>query len=153
MIITEELFRNGEHYPDPTACEAICTVIQEEKADKEQAPPPHRKKRPLVFICSPYRGAIEHNLRLARKYCRLALKRKAVPFAPHLHFTQFLDDTVNKERNIGISCGLEMLRRCDQIWVCGDKITAGMKAEIRAAKDLGIPIRRIKNNTKGAKIQ
>ncbi len=143
MIITEELHRNSEHYPDPTACEAICTVIQEEHESK--SPPRVRtKKRPLVFICSPYRGATERNLRLARYYCRLALSRKATPFAPHLHYTQFLDDSVNKERRLGISCGIEVLRRCDEIWVCGDKITAGMKAEIDAAKELGIPIRRIK---------
>ncbi len=141
MSVVDELRRNPEHYPDPTAYEAITAVTKEEEA-AEQA---HRKKKPLVFICSPYRGNIEHNTRRAQKYCRFAISKKTVPFAPHLHYTRFLNDSIRKERNIGISCGVEILKRCDELWVFGDKITEGMAREIEAAKRLGIPVRRVNN--------
>jgi hypothetical protein len=99
-----------------------------------------------VYICSPYRGDVQHNIRLAERYCLFAISRDATPFAPHLHYTRFLDDNVNRERRIGISCGVEVLKRCDQLWCFGDVISEGMKAEIQAAVRLGIPIKRF--NTK-----
>jgi len=34
-----------------------------------------------------------------------------------------------------------MLEKCDELWVCGGRISSGMKAEIELAKQLGIPIR------------
>ncbi len=129
--------RNHEHYSDETAHDALAAVAQDEKTP----PRPPGKVRPLVYICSPYRGDTEYNTRRAQSYCRFAINKKVVPIAPHLHYTQFLDDAVNKERNIGISCGIELLRRCDQLWVFGVRITAGMKAEIDMAKKLGVPIR------------
>ncbi len=137
--------RNPEHYRDETAHDALASVALEEKAaqaGQDESPHPPVKARPLVYICSPYRGATESNARRARNYCRFAIGKRAVPFAPHLLYTQFLDDTVRKERNIGISCGITVLRRCNEMWVFGDHITAGMKAEINMAQELGIPIRR-----------
>jgi 3-dehydroquinate synthetase len=80
-------------------------------------------------------------MRRARSFCRFAISRNAVPFAPHLHYTQFLDDDIRKERNVGISCGVAVLSRCDQMWVFGERITAGMMSEIQAAKRLGVQIR------------
>jgi hypothetical protein len=85
-------------------------------------------------------------MRRAESYCRFAISRDATPFAPHLLYTRFLDDNVNRERSIGISCGVEVLKRCDQLWCFGDVISEGMKGEIQAAVRLGIPIRRF--NTK-----
>jgi hypothetical protein len=135
--------RNPEHYPDPTAADAIAAVAKEEDKPRLRG-----RKRPLVYICSPYRGNVAYNVRRAQSYCRFAISRNAVPFAPHLHYTQFLDDNVNRERKIGISCGVAMLSRCDQIWVFGDKISAGMKAEIQAAERFGIPVRRFNSMCK-----
>jgi hypothetical protein len=127
---------NQEHYCDETAHDALAAVAAA-KADLS-----HRRKRLLVFICSPYSGNIEYNIRRARSYCRFAISRNCVPIAVHLHYTQFLDDAVRRERNIGLSCGVTVLRRCDQLWIFGDRITEGMKGEIEAAKRFGIPIRR-----------
>lgn len=66
-------------------------------------------KQPLIFICSPYRGDVESNLENARRYCRFAIRRGGIPYAPHLLFTQFLDDSVAHEREAGIKMGLSML--------------------------------------------
>jgi uncharacterized protein (DUF1786 family) len=64
-----------------------------------------------------------------------------VPFAPHLYFTQFLDDDIPEERERGISCGLKVLSLCSDIWVFGDKITEGMLAEIDYAEQHRIVVK------------
>jgi hypothetical protein len=64
-----------------------------------------------------------------------------VPIAPHIYFTQFLDEDSKRERAIGLKYGLELLWKCRELWVFGSKITDGMRAEIALAADLKIPIK------------
>ena len=97
--------------------------------------------RPFVFICSPYRGDVETNTLNARKHCRFAFEQGGIPFAPHLLFTQFLNDDVPAERDAGLCLGLELLARCDALWAFGNP-TMGMALEIQEAKRLEIPVRR-----------
>lgn len=94
----------------------------------------------LVYICSPLRGDVERNIRKANGYCRFAASKSAVPIAPHAMFTGFLDDTIPEERKVGLAMGLELLGRCSEVWVFGEKFSEGMKAEIKAAEELNIPI-------------
>ena len=104
-------------------------------------------KKPMIFICSSYRGDVEANLENARRYCRFAIRRggrtsaPCIPFAPHLLFTQFLDDSVAHERELGLELGLSMLSICDELWAFGVQ-TAGMALEISEAERLKIPVRR-----------
>ena len=37
--------------------------------------------------------------------------------------------------------GQRVLAACEEIWLCGERMSAGMKAEEAEAKRLGIPIR------------
>lgn len=46
-----------------------------------------------VFICSPFRGAEEKNVELARKYARFAYEKGCLPVVPHLYFPQFLKES------------------------------------------------------------
>lgn len=94
----------------------------------------------IVFICSPYRGDIKTNVKNAKKYCRLAIKNRLMPIAPHLYFTRFLKDSKNSERNIGIKCGIRLLKICDEVWVFGDIVTKGMEQELKKAISLNKPI-------------
>ena len=98
-------------------------------------------KRPLIFICSPYRGDVDANIHNAHRYCRFALIHSGIPFAPHLLFTQFLNDDDPPERDAWLSLGLEMLARCDELWAFGMP-TEGMKMEMLEAQRLGVPVRR-----------
>ena len=100
-----------------------------------------RTRMPLVFICSPYRGDTQTNEQNARTYCSLAVSRGCIPFAPHLLFTQFLDDAQPDERRMGLHMSAEMLRLCDALWAFGEP-TQGMRAEMKLAERLGIPVRR-----------
>ena len=101
-----------------------------------------RPDRPLIFVCSPYRGDMETNTQNARRYCSLVMEQGGIPFAPHLLFTQFLDDAIPKEREHGLRMGTQMLRLCDELWVFGEP-SEGMRIEIEFAGQLGIPVRRL----------
>jgi len=79
----------------------------------------------------------------ARQYCKHVTDQGFIPYAPHLLFTQFMDDTIPEEREAGMAMGREMIKRCDELWVFGETISEGMAAEIELAKELGIPIRSI----------
>lgn len=124
---------NAEHYPDPTAADALAAVEQKEKA---------KARNPCVFICSPFAGDIEGNTRRALRYMRFAVVRGAIPFAPHLLYPQVLDEADPSERELGLFFGMVWLGKCDELWVFGRHISSGMAREIAKAKKRGIPIRR-----------
>jgi hypothetical protein len=94
----------------------------------------------MIYVCSPYRGEVATNVAFAKRCCLEVTKAGKVPFAPHLFFTQFLDDNLPDERELGISCGLHVLSLCSEIWVFGDKISDGMLAEIDFAEQNGIVV-------------
>ncbi|AGA68850.1 hypothetical protein Desdi_1340 [Desulfitobacterium dichloroeliminans LMG P-21439] len=97
----------------------------------------------LVYICSPYAGDIENNLRFARAACRYAVDQGCAPIAVHMLYPQILDDSVPAEREAGIQMGLRVLASCDEVWICGKRISHGMGCEIAEAERLGIPIQNI----------
>ena len=80
--------------------------------------------RQLTYIASPLSGDVEQNLDFARQACRYAIAQGVTPFAPHLLYTQ-------------------MLELCQELWLCGDRISAGMEGERNTAEELGIPVRQI----------
>lgn len=101
-----------------------------------------RKK--LVYICSPCRGDIEKNIIKAQGYCREAVELfpDVIPIAPHVYFTQFLDELNPDERALGMEMGIALLDICDEIWVYGiENPSEGMSREIEYAKEHEIPIR------------
>lgn len=88
--------------------------------------------RPMVYICSPYAGDIKTNTEKARKYSRYAISRDAIPVTPHLMYPQFVSE--DTERDLGLFMGMVLLGKCDEVWVFGDRISDGMRAEINVAK-------------------
>lgn len=92
----------------------------------------------VVFISSPYGNDPEGNTIKARDYCRFAVEKGATPYAPHLLFPQFMDEATGREA--ALKMGLEMLRRCDEVW-CFGGISPGMREEIAEAKLVHIPVR------------
>ena len=125
---------NSEGYHDPTTYEALSKIEKEEKAAK-------RAYRPLVYICSPFAGDEERNMEKARNYSRFAVRQACIPVAPHLLFPQFMDDSVPAERSIALFMGMVLLGKCEQVWVFGRTISAGMAAEIEKAEKKNILIR------------
>lgn len=97
----------------------------------------------LVYICSPYAGDIETNIQFARDACRYAVEHGCAAVAVHLLYPQILDDSIPSQRETGIRMGLRVLASCDELWICGSRISHGMSCEIAEAERLGIPTRNI----------
>jgi len=130
---------NQEKYPDPTADDAIKRVeLAEKRREKIQNGEWFMK---WIYIASPYKGDIEKNINNAKKYALFVSKQTFVPVVPHLYLTQFLNDDIEEERNAGLALGLQMLKRCHEMWLFGDCISEGMRAEIEFAEKHSIPMR------------
>lgn len=95
-----------------------------------------------VYICAPLGGDVSGNLEKVKRYTRYALMCGTAPVVPHF-YALCLDDTIKKEREIGVTAGLGMLWFCDELWVFGDEATEGMLTEINFCKNLNIRIRKI----------
>ena len=103
-----------------------------------------------VFICSPFRATgetqedyereISENIRKAIDACRYAIREGYLPYAPHLYFTLFMDDSDDVEREMGMLLGLSWLAQCDELWVIGRTVSDGMMKEIEQAEKWGIKI-------------
>lgn len=117
---------NSEGYYDPTAYEALSAIEKEEKA--------LRAFRPIIYICSPYAGDVDKNVKAAQRYSRFAVNKGFIPIAPHLLFPQFLNDGLPEERQLGLLFGNALMSKCTEVWVFGSTISSGMAAEIKRAK-------------------
>ena len=124
---------NSEGYYDPTAYEALMAIEKEAKA--------LRAFRPVVYICSPFTGDVERNQEKARTYCRFAVDTGFVPIAPHIYFTQFMNDNNPKERDLALFMDIVLLSKCAELWVFGEEVTRGMSIEIEKARRKGQLIR------------
>ena len=97
-----------------------------------------------IYVCSALRGDVEGNIAMARAYCEYVAKEFGnMPIAPHIYFTQFLNDNIESEREFGIQAGLSLLTECDELWYFGDQITRGMTDEICKAIGNGIKVQYI----------
>jgi len=102
-------------------------------------------KRKTAYVCSPCRAStrsgIIRNMQAARTYCRIASDKLGVMAkAPHAWMPEILDDNIPEQREIAIDIGVQILLISDVLLVCGDRITSGMKNEIRVAAKEKIPI-------------
>ena len=99
----------------------------------------------LVYVCSPL-GAetpdgIMKNMKKARLYMgTISEKYNCRAIAPHAILPVFLDDRVPEERALGLKFGLDLLKICKKVVVCGMVISEGMQKEIEFAQKLGIPV-------------
>ena len=128
---------NSERYYSPTEYEAF-TRIEREERDAARA----AAFRPIVYICSPYsHGCINTNIEKARKYSRFAVDKHYLPINPHIYFTQFMDDTISEVLETAVFMNFVLMSKCVELWVFGDTISAGMKAEIERAERKHMKIR------------
>ncbi len=99
-------------------------------------------KKKTVFIAHPIAGNIENNIKKVLNICREVHTKKIIPVAPYLVSLQYLNDEVIEDRSLGIEANLECFHRhyIDELWIFGDRISSGMKQEIKLANKLNIPI-------------
>jgi len=103
------------------------------------------KYRSRIYICSPLRGAdwaeVQRNMLAARFYMYQVLLHDHEPaHAPHAYLPLFYCDDKPGERSDALAIGLSLLAGSKALYVCGDRITAGMRNEIIHALICKIPI-------------
>lgn len=102
----------------------------------------YRKK---AYICSPCsnssKKAVHRNIKAARFYMYYAMKELCFTTrAPHAYLPLLLSDMIPAERALALRNGLNILEANDFVFVCGNRVTSGMRGEIEYAAKLGIPI-------------
>lgn len=95
-----------------------------------------------VYVCAPLGGNIEENLKKVKIYTAYALRCGTAPVVPHF-YAECLDDNDPKNRELGLAAGMSLLWLCDEVWVFGDTVTDGMRAELKFCKNFNIRIRYI----------
>ena len=135
--------KTHEGYTDPTAGAAVSQVMKEYR--KEQRRKFAAKNRRKIYVASKYAGDIQTNIENAIWCCRYVIDRGYMPVASHLLYPQILNDTIPRERELGLMFGLALLAACDEVWVftLGGEISSGMAKEIEEAKRLHIPVRKL----------
>lgn len=127
---------NHEGYSDPTTYEPLTNIHREEMAaDKKAA------YLPLIYVCSPYAGDIENNVKNAKTYSRYAVKENAILITSHLLYQQFMNDGNEAEREMAMHFNYVLLDKCTEVWVFGGVISRGMAFEIGVAKKRRMKIR------------
>lgn len=106
------------------------------------------KKEDLVYICSPLsapkRSDMKHNMIQAGVYAKMvAAHLECRAIAPHSFLPDYLDDHIEEEREVALAFGLSVLKLCKALVICGDRISNGMKGEIKMAREIGIPVYRL----------
>lgn len=101
-------------------------------------------ERKRIFIASPLRGDYERNMALARFLCQRVTRDGYAAWAPHIFYTQFLDDRRTDDRAAGIDAGCAWLTAAHEVWVYAenyDVCSVGMQAEVKIARIAQIPVR------------
>ena len=101
----------------------------------------------LIYVCSQCRGIPPYspaktnlNLWRAFRFCKDVLDAGHIPIAPHYFYRDWFNDDVPEQRAKAIDVGLNLLSKCDELWVFGTEISEGMKTEIALAEELNIPV-------------
>jgi len=86
-------------------------------------------------------GDIERNREKAKYYSRIVYNRGYIPMCVQIYLEEATGMTeANGKRRELLRLGKEYLRRCDELWWFGNKISNGMKKEMILAEKLKIPV-------------
>jgi len=85
----------------------------------------------IIFVCHPWAGKnLQQNTENTKRICAHLAMNDLVPFSPALLYNLFLNDDIMEQRIKGINCGLNLLRKCDAIYIYKQHgMSEGMKAE------------------------
>jgi len=97
-------------------------------------------RSPLVYIAHPLGAAADRpeNIRRAAKWVAWAATQGVIPVATWIALAQVWDESRREE---GLALDLRLIERCDEVWLCGPRVSPGMHAEASHAERLGISVR------------
>lgn len=104
-----------------------------------------------VFIAHPIAGDVNGNMKKVLKICQMVHAKEIIPVAPYLVALQYLNDEVVEDRALGTEANLECFHRryIDELWLYGNRISEGMKGEIRVAVKYHVSVIPKTDETKG----
>ena len=98
----------------------------------------------IIYLAHQISGNVEENLSDIRRIVRgINLScTDVVPFVPYYCDCVAMEDDDPIQRGRGIANDEAILRSgmVNQVWLTGDRISSGMKAEVALANELGIPV-------------
>lgn len=105
-----------------------------------------RDKCNQVYVCSPLSAETKEerykNLKIAREYCFLVNTYwdmyRAV--APHAYLPMLFNDESEEERSLALKLDTDLLLNSRAVFVCGNRLSEGMKAEVVLAAKNMIPV-------------
>ena len=92
-----------------------------------------------IYVCHPFRDMPDSNLARMQKVCQYITSQGHVPICTPLYFPQF-----NCEEEDAIPMCVELVRRCDELWICDNRISEGMTPEINAAYEAGLAVKHLR---------
>ena len=98
----------------------------------------------VVYLAHPVSGAVSENLARAERWLRWACLADGVaPIAPWMEYVRLFagdgdGDEIQRDRGISRSC--DVAARCDELWLVGGEVSAGMRSEARFAAHHGVVI-------------
>lgn len=100
---------------------------------------PNRK---VVYISHPLNApafdAIERNRENASRWCAWAALQGFSPVADWIVLSGVLSE---EHRELGLACDLALIERCDELWLVGGRVSAGMAIERDHAERRGMRVR------------
>lgn len=99
------------------------------------------ESRKLVYIAHPLSGP-DHatNRANAAKWCAWAARQGVSPIADWIILSGELAETP-ENRALGLDCDFAAIRRCNELWLVGGRVSEGMKLEADYARSGGVTVR------------
>jgi len=91
----------------------------------------------LAYMAHPVSGNVEENLKSAKRWLRWLTESREEPMtfiAPWITDCEIWDDSRPGDRALGLARCMEVISRCDELWIVGGRISDGMRQEIAHAK-------------------
>lgn len=81
------------------------------------------------------------NRELAKDWLAHCAKLGNAPIASWIPLSERWSEEEGRE--LGLKIDVKLIERCDEVWLCGPVVSAGMKIEAEAAERLNIPVVRM----------
>jgi hypothetical protein len=93
----------------------------------------------LVYIGAPLGAGPDRdkNIQRALDWVAWAGEKGVIPIAPWVSLAQrWAED----KRDLGIAIDLALVPRCDELWLCGEVVSPGMRLEAECARQNRVPV-------------
>ena len=107
--------------------------------DERRAADVHYRDLKVVYVAHPLSGPDrDANIARAARWCAWAFKSGFAPVADWIVLASQLDESY---REPGLRADCALIKRCDEVWLVGGRVSEGMRIEAAAAKLVGLSVK------------